>query len=170
VDVISGNWTPFPRLIGIKTAQPKTMSTKNMFRHILRTLRKTVASSPIKPTSSCSFVFRTGPIHANIPFPIGGGACLSSAILSFGAYTRELYGRRREKPTARRSVNPTEVPKPATIEACASCWGISMECYMKVADVHGRRKYLQKLERDSPVAQAVDLLTCSGAVTTPASI
>lgn len=46
-----------------------------------------------------------------MPLPIGGGACLSSAILSFGAYTRELYGRRREKLRARRSVKPTDVAK-----------------------------------------------------------
>lgn len=55
-----------------------------------------------------------------MPFPIGGGACFSSAILSFGAYTTELYGRRRENPTARRTVKPIEVPNPAYRDCCAS--------------------------------------------------
>jgi hypothetical protein len=52
-----------------------------------------------------------GPNQAKMPFPRGGGACLSSAILSFGAYTTLLYGRRRENPIARRRVKPIEVPK-----------------------------------------------------------
>ena len=48
-----------------------------------------------------------------MPRPIGGGACLSSATLSFGAYTKELYGRRRENPMARRRVKPIDVPRDA---------------------------------------------------------
>ena len=123
--VESLNLFPFAKLIGINMPQPKIISTKNMFRHILKTRRKTVASSPIRIARSCSFVFHTGPTHANTPFPIGGGACFSSATLSFGAYTRELYGRSRENPTASRRVNGTAVTKPAMIESWANCSKVS---------------------------------------------
>ena len=98
-------------LTGIKITQPNKLNTKKMLRHIRRTLKKTVASNPINCTNSCSFVLNTGPTQAKIPFPNGGGACLSSATLSLGAYTTVLYGRSNEKPTARRTVKPMEVPK-----------------------------------------------------------
>ncbi len=124
--VESLNCTPLIKLMGIKIAHPNTINTKNILRHILKTLKKTVASSPMRPTKSCSDVLKTGPNQANMPFPIGGGACLSSAILSFGAYTTELYGRRRENPTARRRVNPMDVPKLAMTDRCPSCYGVRM--------------------------------------------
>lgn len=81
---------PLLRLIGNKIPHPTTVMTRNMFRHISRIRRKTAASRPINGIRSCSFVFKMGESQANMPFPIGGGACLSSAIFSFGAYTREL--------------------------------------------------------------------------------
>jgi hypothetical protein len=80
----------FDKLMGIKMPQPMRVKARKMLRHIFKILKKTTASNPINVTSSCSFVLRIGPTHANTPFPIGGGACLSSATLSFGAYTTEL--------------------------------------------------------------------------------
>ena len=88
--VVLSVFVPFARFIGISIPHPSTVITRKIFRHIIRILRKTTASSPIKPIKSCSFVLIIGVTQANIPFPIGGGACLSSATLSFGAYTREL--------------------------------------------------------------------------------
>jgi len=105
------NFWPLYKLIGIKIPHPSTLMARNMLRHILRILRKTVASSPMRSTKSCSFVFRTGATHASIPFPIGGGACFSSAILNFGEYTTELYGLRTENPRASSKVKPIDVPK-----------------------------------------------------------
>lgn len=77
-------------LIGIRIPHPITVMTKNMFLIIRSTLKKTVASKPIRVTRSCSCILSTGAIQASGPLPMGGGACLSSAILSFGEYTREL--------------------------------------------------------------------------------
>lgn len=124
--VILSNFTPFARLIGIRIPHPITDKARNMFRHIFKILKNTTASNPISGMSSCSFVFAIGANQANTPFPIGGGECFSSATLSFGAYTTELYGRRREKPIARRSVKPIEVPKLAYTDDCASYWQLVM--------------------------------------------
>jgi hypothetical protein len=84
------NFWPWDKLSGIKIPHPSTVIARNILRHILKIRRKTVASSPMRSTKSCSFVFRTGATHASIPFPIGGGACFSSAIFNFGEYTMEL--------------------------------------------------------------------------------
>src|SRR4051794_4912186 len=81
---------PLAKLVGIKIAHPTTDKERKRLRHMRSTRKKTVASKPINVTSSCSLVVRIGPTQANMPFPIGGGACFSSAILSFGAYTTEL--------------------------------------------------------------------------------
>lgn len=108
------------RLSGSRTAHPTAAMSMNMFRHMRRIRRKMVASSPICVIRSCSLVKRTGLTQAKMPLPRAGGACWSSATLSLGAYTRELYGRRRENARVRRTVMRTEVPRPASTLPCAS--------------------------------------------------
>jgi len=99
-------------------AQPRTDMITNMFRNILVNRMKTVASIPTRFTSSCSEVDHSGVIHAKKPFPSGGGACFSSACLSFGAYTTELYGRTKEKQRAMAAVMPRDEAKAAYTELC----------------------------------------------------
>lgn len=96
---------------------PMTESVRNIFLHMRVKRKNIVASSPTCKIKSCSFVFARGLIQAKRPLPTGGGACFSSACLSFGAYTTELYGRRKENPIARRRVKPMEVPIDAQIES-----------------------------------------------------
>ena len=59
--------------------------------------------------SSC--VCSKGRIHDHGFLPSGGGACLSSACFSFGAYTDWLYGLMKEKRRAVKAVMPREIPK-----------------------------------------------------------
>lgn len=71
-------WSPcvlYDRLSGIRMAHPSAAMKTNMFRHILHTLRKMVASNPICSNKSCSFVTMSGITQANIPLPTTGGAC-----------------------------------------------------------------------------------------------
>ena len=117
---VANELTPWDKLIGMRTPHPMILRTRNIFRHILVNRRKTVATSPTWSIRSCSFVRTTGPNHANMPLPTGGGACLSSECLSFGAYTTELYGRRREKAMAMTIVKPIEEPRPARSEFCCN--------------------------------------------------
>lgn len=119
--VALSNFCPKAKLIGIKMPQPMMAIAKKIFRHIMRMRKNIAASKPMRATRSCSFVFNIGETHENMPLPNGGGACLSSAILSFGAYTMELKGLRAENPIARRRVKPIDVPKLAYTEFCASC-------------------------------------------------
>jgi len=81
---LSLDWL-FEILTGIRIAHPITDTTKNKFRHMRVKRKKTVASSPTYPTKSCSFVRHSGVTHDHNFLPIGGGACFSSACLSFGA-------------------------------------------------------------------------------------
>lgn len=105
---------------------PTTVRTRKMFRHILVNRMNTVASNPTSVTKSCSFVCHNGFIQAINPFPNGGGACFSSAILSFGAYTTLLYGRRMEKQSAMTTVMPTDEAKAAQIADAWSCYEIML--------------------------------------------
>lgn len=99
------------QLTGIKMAQPSTESTTKMLRHMRVKRMNMAASRPTRLTTSCSEVDHSGTTHAKMPFPRGGGACFSSACLSFGEYTTLLYGRRKEKQTAMAAVMPREVPR-----------------------------------------------------------
>ena len=130
---------------------PTTAMARKIFRHMRRTLRKIVASSPTSVIKSCSFVTRIGFTQASMPFPSAGGACLSSATLSFGAYTRELYGRKRENMMARTSVMSTEVPKLASKPVCWSCSQVSDE------------PHISRVNKSSP-GHRTDPLASSGAL------
>lgn len=72
-------------LTGIMTRHPIMLKKMKMLRHILTNRRKIAASRPTVSTSWASRVLITGLSQANRPFPTGGGACLRSACLTFGA-------------------------------------------------------------------------------------
>lgn len=93
--------------------QHRTARHKKMLRHILVKRMKMVASMPTSLTKSCSVVVHSGLIQEKKPFPSWGGACLSSACLSLGAYTTVLSGLTREKPKATATVMLTEEPRAA---------------------------------------------------------
>ena len=71
--------------IGMMIPHPSTAMVINIFLHIRKNRRKMVASKPTCKMMSFSDVLRTGVTQAKIPLPRGGGACFSSACLSFGA-------------------------------------------------------------------------------------
>lgn len=104
----------------MRMLQQRSVRTTKILRHIRVNRKKIVASIPIRSTISLSVVDHSGATQASTPLPSRGGACFSSACLSFGAYTTLLYGRRKEKHTAMAAVIPREEANAANTEFCCN--------------------------------------------------